>query len=237
MIDVYWSSKNINPLLLEEPKSVLKDLKSSNFLYGEETKTYYRCPGYTNFFKNMFVVKSPTDFELTYNNDDPENIRIDVDKPQKFFDDNIHIHKYSKDQQMVHVVWEKFFFSEQQLNLTITPAFFHHNGLSNHYLAAGKMDISKWFRPLYLNVILDEKKLKIKKGDALFYLKFETDENINFKHFELNDKIECFSNDCVTLKEGVSNLNFKSIYNMFAKRNYNKKIMKEIKKNLTGDFK
>jgi len=222
-------------LLVEPPKSVLQDIKDNNTFYGEETKNILMCPGYVNYFKNMFVVKAHSSFELTYNVSG-EEVDIRIDKDQRYFDDNLHIEHYSPEQQMVHLSWFRYFFSESSVEISTMPAFFHHNNLNNHYVVAGKFDISKWFRPLYPNIILGEGKLKIKKGDALFYIKFDTDEKINFKHFKHTQEINDMSEQCLGLKHLVANMGFKRLYSLFAKRNFNKKVMKEIKKNLTGDF-
>lgn len=235
-MNIYWSSRGINPLLLEPPTNVLQELKKSNFLHGEETSGYYRCPGYTEFFKNMYVIKSTIDFELEHIVDD-DGSRVVINKDQNFFDENIFVEKYSKEQQMIHINSFLYLFSEKDVDVSVMPAFFHESDLyKEHYIVSGKFNISKWFRPLYPNIILKSNKLKIKRGDALFYLKFHTDESINFKHFKLNETILGFSVDCLNLKHNVSNMGFKRLYNLFMRKNYNKKIMKEIKKNLTGDF-
>jgi hypothetical protein len=233
---IYWTSKNINDLLLEPPKNLLKDLKESKFLHGEETETYYQCPGYINFFRNMYVVKSAMDLELDYAVDASGNVSITTDKSQEWYDKYVSINKYNADQQMIHLNHYLYFFSEDSIEMQSMPAFFHHTDVSQHDLATGSFDISKWFRPLYPNIILNSGHLSIKKGDALFYLKFDTKKSIDFKHFLLTKEVLDKSNVCLTVKELTSGLKFRQLYSLFAKRNYNKKIIQSIKKSLTGEF-
>jgi hypothetical protein len=116
------------------------------------------------------------------------------------------------------------------------PAFYHDNDLNNHYITSGKFNISKWFRPLYPNIILKGSKLKIEKGDALFYIKFHTNENINFKHFEQTEYLNSLSKDCLNVKSVIPHMGLDKLYKLFTRRNQNKKVLREIKKNLTGDF-
>jgi hypothetical protein len=236
MVDVYWTCDNVNSLLVEPLKSVVNDLKKNNFLFGEETKNYYKCPGYTNFFKNTFVIESSMSFELTHTINPNGSPNIGVNRDQKFFDDNILVDKLSDIQQMIHINQFHYFFSEQDIEISVMPAFYHDNDLNNHYITSGKFNISKWFRPLYPNIILKGSKLKIEKGDALFYIKFHTNENINFKHFEQTEYLNSLSKDCLNVKSVIPHMGLDKLYKLFTRRNQNKKVLREIKKNLTGDF-
>lgn len=222
---------------MEKPESVLKDLSEQGTFFGEESSMYSQCPGYTNFFKNMFIVRAPVDINLKYEVNNDGNVRIYMeDKDQYFYDKHVTVKKYSAKQQIIHLNWHRYLFSESSLQVSQIQPFFHKNGLSDHYVATGTYDISKWIRPFYPNITLNSGELNIKRGDVLYYLKFHTEDKVNLKYFEKTDRIEELKEECIGVKSECPGLRLKTLYKMFAKGDYNKRIIKEIKNNLTGEY-
>ena len=240
MAEVYWSfnADNINTdLIIEKPCNALVDLKKNKYFKGLDMKVYSKCSALPEYFKNVLVIKSLCDFTLRHEVDVDGNVVIKTNKPQKFFDDNIQIETYEKEQQVIQLNWNWYFFSEEKIEISITPAFMHENNFTkNTTFLPGKMNISKWFRPIRPGFKMDTSEVNVKRGDALFYVHFNTDEKIDLKHFKWDGLIANYQSGCLHVKNLVERLSLKKLYDMFEKRNFNKKIMKEIKKNLTGDF-
>jgi hypothetical protein len=244
MIDVYWSQYYCDGetggthLLSEPPELVAKDLIKGNHIKGAGFKMYSKCNAYIKFFQNTYVIKSNFDLDLQHTVDSNGNVGISsINKTQKFFDEKLSILFYEKEQQLIQPSIYTIFFSESDISISQSPAFFHNNDFTNNtVLAVGEMNISKWYRPLQPAFFMKNDTVDIKVGDALYYVKFNTDEKIRFRHYDTNDKLNRYHQECTFLKEFKSNIGLKKLYSMFTKRNYNKKILTEIKKNLTGDF-
>ena len=241
MANVYWSfnAERLNAeLLVEKPMNALVDLKKNNYFEGVQMKDYSRCSALPEYFKNVLMIKSLCDFTLIHEVDVDGKVVITTNKSQKFFNDTIQIDTYEKEQQVIQMNWNWYFFSEEKIEISITPAFMHENNFTkNTTFLPGKMDISKWFRPIRPAFKMNTSEIDVKRGDALFYVHFNTDEKIDLKHFKWSGLIENYQSGCLHVKSLVERLSLKKLYDMFEKRNYKKKIMKEIKKNLTGEFK
>ena len=244
MIDVYWTSfaemdKGID-LLSQAPVLVTKDIKEGGHIKSNGFDEYTHCPSYAKFFQNTYVIKSNFDLTLEHNVDENGNVYVNlVGKSQDFFNKHITITDYEQEQQLIRPTIFNTFFTDKDVDIAITPAFLHDNGfIRNAMVPPGGMNISKWFMPLQTAFFMKSNRVDIKVGDALFYVKFDTSgEPIRFNHFEMSDKLKEYQKECLGVRNFRSNLGLSKLYNLFTKRNYNKKIMKEIKNNLTGDFK
>ena len=246
-MNVYWSYLASNDftketqnhgadLLLERPTNVINDINKNNHIRSEAYLRYIKCPAYPEFFKNVYAIKCDTDFTLQHKIVN-EIATLTTDNSQEFFDDAFSIREYTKDQQLIQMNWNWMLFSDSDIDVSVMPAFLHDNNfVRNTTILPGKMNISKWFRPIQPAYIIHDD-IEVKTGDVLFYIKIHTKDKIDLKHFDMSKKLKSLSNECLGLKNFKPNLRFSKIYEIFTKRNYNKKILKEIKKNLTGDFK
>jgi hypothetical protein len=243
VIDVYWNSyaemsKGVD-LLSTPPVLVTKDLREDGHIRSKGFEEYTHCPSYSKFFQNTYVVKSNFDLTIEHNVDDNGNVWVNlVGKDQQFFNNNITITDYEKEQQLVRPTLFNTFFSEKDVDISITPAFMHVNGFTeNAMVPAGGMSISKWFMPLQTSFFMKSSVVDIKVGDALYYIKFNTGgDPIRFKHFDMSDKLKEFQKECLGVRNFKGKMGLSRLYNLFTRKNYNKKIVDEIKKNLTGDF-
>lgn len=222
-VNVYWALNEGDhlslPLLAIKPESVIADYAKNN-----KDSDYIKCPAFSREFKNTFIVRSPYDFI------------IDID-PQTFTPTSFNnIELLLKSPSTKHVACGMFFsfFSDESLEMSQIPSSLHFNNfVNNTKLFSGKYDIGKWFRPLSLDILLEKPQIKIKKGDILFYLKFHTDKKINFINFRYNEEILKIEQSCFLLKFKQSGFRFKELYNRFIRIGYHKKLLKEIKKNIT----
>ena len=214
-------------LLNFSPVPVILDIKNViNSNFKDMYSTYPKCPAFVNEFKNTFVIKSPTDFSI---NIDPSTSNpilsptsfpeISVRQPQsKLFD--LHIGTY--------------FFSGEEVEISQIPASIHYNNFTeNTMLLSGKYNIHKWFRPINPSGKFLIPKINVKRGDALYYVKFHTNKKIKFINFNFTPEIMKVAENCISVKTLQSNFSLTSLYNMFTQIGYQKKLLKEIKKNIT----
>ena len=91
---------------------------------------------------------------------------------------------------------------------TNLPAYYHDNGYTRSVDAiCGSYDIGRWFRP-GVRPLFQKKpgatSININEGDALMYVKFNTDEKIELVEFDAHelDQLGFHSpiNACITLK-------------------------------------
>ena len=224
-INVYWCIDESEdgysysiPLLILPPTPLIPD-------YAKTTpnKEYVKCPAFQNEFNNTFIYKAYKDITIDIN---PQtNQPTDLNNTAISFDPNL---------KRVSIPSYILLFSDQPLEMSLTPASLHSNNfIDNSKLFSGRYNIGKWFRPLNIDFISKTPQIKIKKGDALFYLRFNTDKKINFINFEYNDEVFKIHKSCTDLKLVQPGYRFKDIYNMFTRIGYHKKLLKEIKKNIT----
>jgi hypothetical protein len=248
MIDIFWTSYVGNEdnrdgpgmdLLKQKLVPVIEDLKNDNHIRGKGFNGYTRCPSYPSFFKNTFVIKANYDLILHHTVDSMGNASLTTPKKrQEWFNENIWTTEIEKEQQLVQLFDWKIFLSDNDVSLSVMPAFLHSNTFTNNVLVLpGKMNISKWFRPVSPAFIMKSDKVELRHGDALFYVQFHTknDVSVNFKHFEYTEEIRKYEEECMSVKKYKPKMGLKKLYSLFIKRGYDKKILSKIKENLT-DF-
>jgi len=221
-INVYWSRlhtvKN-RDLLDIKPSYLLKDLKkyhSSN----SEFLSYLSCPASSNELSNTLCIKSDINFNFSF---------LD----NKTFNENV-MFRVFKD-KWIDLKLDHLFFSDESLEISVLPAYFNNNELiNNSILCSGRFNIGKWYRPFNPSYILKQNTFSIKRNDILYYIKFHTDKKINLIHYKFTPKLEDYLDSTLSLKKYLPKSSFKFIYNLFLEKKYNKRILDEIKANLTG---
>jgi hypothetical protein len=125
------------------------------------------------------------------------------------------------------------FFSEEQLSFTAYPSFMHRSSWNNHgYCIPGTFDVSKWFRPVSLELQLNPgiDYLKISKNEPLFY--FKTEEEVLLQKFYMTKPLLELMTSCVGFKQLEPKKPLEYLYNKLSKSGLKKQILKEIKSNL-----
>jgi hypothetical protein len=247
-VKIYISniSKITPELLILEPVNVYKSLKDSYKQYNKSAAyKYFRCYSAIEELKNTYAILANFDLDITIDIDKSVSINSPyggeaymVD--QNFFNNFITTH--NEDNSVLILTTGELFFSEKSVNIHQYPAYFGDSPFSTEdfLLAPGTYDISKWLRPMNVGLInkhigSKDKKItiKIRRGQPLYYLKFDTSEKIDFVYFKSSDEIHKFCFESVVSLKGVHPyLNLKKLYEMFKNRNYHKRILKEIKNNL-----
>jgi len=171
------------------PYPVLQEFKKSR-----ENTVFLKCPAHTDYLKNTFVFKSPIDihFNLDF---DQENAKIfckNID--QTIFNNIVDLRFTSRDNMgnseypIIGLDFLNTFVSDQPVTVDITPAFMNHNDfVQKTSVIPGSYDISKWTRPIECVFEVRNKKceIDIKKNDALYYIRFRTNDKIKFKKMNM----------------------------------------------------
>ena len=239
MHTVYWSHLPINKnipddlsLLIEEPipvfNMVLKEFGKKNFVRDKDSM-FFNCPAFKNVNKNVFAITSPVN--LTF---DLNDTRIQVKElAQREFDNMIHVRNFMD--RFLSINFGLLMFSGKSVQASQLPAYMSSCEMAvKTRIVPGVFDISKWFRPFELSFFVNEfnNTLSIKRGDPLFYICFDTDEDIEFKRFKCTDKLTREVDMCLSVKRYVSNLGLEQLYNMFNGSRTNKRVLKLIEQNL-----
>jgi hypothetical protein len=100
-----------------------------------------------------------------------------------------------------------YFCANESVTLTVMPAFLHKNKfLNNINVIPGEFDISKWFRPcdFAFEIIDDSQELTFKRGDPLYYIKFNTNKKIKFTRMEITPDLIKSAFAFINLKNIIS---------------------------------
>ena len=170
MKKVYWSysiGDNIDDALpVDSVPSLEKYRKGYDMSYD-----HAKCPAFMEYTKNMWLVRQPFDFGITYKTADKY---LESNLNQQAFDDYVHLGENwlsgtYPEIQMKHLLslWTK----DKDVWVEQIP----HPLLSRYGfdLVPGTFPISVWFRPLVVGVkVLDfDTNLWIPKGTPLYYIR------------------------------------------------------------------
>jgi len=231
-ITVYWSRINLplltsKDLLTYQPFSVYKNIKTEFKKYPSSSLLgYIQCPASYNELKNVIGIRSDQDYniELKEGNENLHQLNREG-----------HISLRSINEKFFDINSNYIFFSDQPLEVSLLPAYLDPNDLTkNTTLLSGKYDCGKWFRPISPAYVSHKNIINIKRGDTLYYLKFNTNKKINLVNYQFNNQLGTYLNSTMGIKNFKKFLPLKTLYNLFLEKKYNSRILKEIKNNLTG---
>ena len=206
----------ISNTLWLEPQPLIKHIVE------ERTKniSYLKCPAFNNLYKNTYVIKSPFDVKFMVSNT-PEGKLItaiykDEDFEKAFLSDrNAENSTFS----MMSYGISYLFYSKQSVEMEICqPHMSAHISptIRNMSVVCGKFDISKWIRPtdFAFEIIDDTQILEFRRGDPLFYVRFNTDDKVNLIRSEINDDILNLIKSQISIKKYFPGNSLKSNYDM-----------------------
>ena len=240
MKTVYWAPLFRLPeqaswgLSLESPRLVLPELQETR-MRTEATRndSWFVCTSFLEFSKNLYYMPNPIETALSF--DLVNNDIYALDSSNKMTTANIRT-QMVKDAVTVTFNYGMIFFSEESLSFTAYPSFMHRSSWGDQgYCIPGVFDISKWFRPVSLEIQLNPgiTSLKIPKNDPLFY--FKTNEEISLQKFFMTDKLLEFMSSCVGFKQLEPKKPLSYLYDRFNKSGNKQQILKEIRSNLVNE--
>lgn len=190
--------------------------------------SFFFCPAYKNIAKNTFLALNPIHSHFIFEEGvakvkSKNHIVIDVDHSPSIVDN-----------PLVRYGLQYIFFSESDINLTMTDPYFNrvdHN--SQCSLVPGRINISKWFRVLNLeyNLWSGVKELEFRKDEPLAYFNFDSD-NVELVRFKMSKDLMKLSESCSTSTTWETQVPIIERYSRFIRTRTNKLVLNEIKKNL-----
>jgi hypothetical protein len=190
-----------------------------------------RCPAFNDYLTNLYSLHSIYGYEFSID----ENGHVSSkDFDQEFF--NQHVLVRDLNNKFFSFTQNYVFFTDEPSLLMSTggfPVFEDNNITDSCHPIPGVFDIGKWFRNIEFPFIIKKTSdtFKIEQGEVYSYLKFHTEEDIEFIQFRPTHSL----GDFIKVGRGYS-LNSKERsfkMDMFYKAfTYKKLILKEIKQNL-----
>jgi hypothetical protein len=230
-INIYWACGDDEWIRASEPEKVSKRFYNSQLIdIKNPESSLNHCPAFNRSLNNLYAIKSMYDYSFTMDGDVVKSNMYD----QKFFDE--HVFLRSIENKFASFKNQYIFFTDED-SLEITayeyPVFEQNEITKRCITVPGKYDIGKWFRPLEFPFILKNgfDEFHVNHLDVLYYLRFHTDQSIEFKQFIVTDKIRKILNSNTASTINISS-RFKTLdnfYNIFKSKKY---LLKEIKENL-----
>jgi hypothetical protein len=185
--------------------------------------TYLKCPAFIDYYKNVYVIKSPFSMKINFNS---EAKYLSVQPQcQEFYDTFLRNRAdvISKDDPFLFSILIKYLFTaDADCILEELPVMFHDSPLNSKLkLIPGTYNIGKWFRPIEVAYEVMDKadSVTIKRGDPLFYVRFVSKDNkkINLKHAKFSPEQLKAVQHCTMLKKSFPNHAIDSAYKFVEK--------------------
>lgn len=233
MSNVYWAPYagfGFSEMVFPEPERLLPALNTPLFLETD----ILRCPSFTGHLKNTFVIKSPIDIEIGWDEHE-QRWRTNWNDERA----NIFLIRHPEYQVFTLTISYLFASEDEDMNVEIRPATYSHNEFTQKTaFVGGDMCIGKYLRSTDCAFILrpEYKRVKIKIGDPLFYATFKSknDTKIKMNKFYITNEIAELINHVDNMKRNRSFtvLKLHDYYNMYVNRGYKKRALKLIKENI-----
>ena len=223
--------KKVSQIIGIELEPLLTELNSKYGVY-EGTRNVLKCYALQDHVKNTFIYRSPVSMKVTYTGDDRKYIisGINVDNQEEF---NLLID--NPDAESIYQLFIGFGLNilseEDSLPMSVHPANYHETDVSRFPIVTGSYDCGKWFRPIHLSIFNPkEKDFEIKRGDALFYIKFHTNDKVQLERFNMNEEILSHVASTVEVKKYLKSTKLNKLYELYKKSKLKPLLLKEIKK-------
>lgn len=226
-ITVYYGSHSNT--LIDDPQPVSAYLANTLITNPHNVLS---CPAIKASLKNTFIIKYPFDYMLKWDNDSITSNMYD----QEFFNREVTVRDISQGfLSLVHP--DPIFYTEcNNLEVEQLPAFFHKNEfIKNGFIVPGKFNIGKHLpRRIEAAYKFTEKTtIKISRNDALFYVRFNTDEEIKFKKFIVTEDFRNLTTEILEVRNRTIRVNSLTWwYDLIAKNKLKNYFLTQIKKNL-----
>jgi hypothetical protein len=227
MTTVYWGYHHNQPnrkwleLALIEPEPLLPYfIKQRNVSIPQH---FTRCPAFTAYYKNTYVIKSPIDITITYRK---EIDTLAIEPQDQNFYDSLITHRGNQigadDPFLMSIALEYLFIADKDCLIELLPAYLHTSPtLKSVRVICGSFNIAKWFRPIEFafEMLTPDAPLKIKREEPLFYVRFVPADakKINLVHKCFPEETKEVLDSCLQIKYLNNNFQLNQLYE-FAKR-------------------
>jgi hypothetical protein len=247
-INVYWApaysiiDKNTNmmqdwSMLYPDPKNLFKHLSKSK-AKDAGNSSFFSCPASQSIFKKTYAFQNVMNCEYFYDFSGT-NKKIDSISQESMYLQEVRNPNIS-DGPLFQTNLNYIFFADKPLDATFTAPFFSNSEyMKSGSPIPGEFDIGQWFRPYNIELQMwnTSGKLKFNAGEDLFYVKFNTDENIKLHRFYMSERLESYMLHCVHSRNIFGPFNpLKDRYLSFKNSRLKDAILKEINNNLVGEL-
>lgn len=235
---VYWAAYTefgtVSQFKFQEPHPVWKSI---NETYRElpPIENFKMCPATQDFYKNVFELQFPCNYHLDISREGGGTRLTSPDHDQKFFDEMIMFRSTGHGLYSYNVRY--IFFCEQSLEISMEPAYFSNTDFAaKTMLLSGKFDIGRWFRPFDCAFVIRDgvETIDMTENDPFAYLRFHTEEKIEFKRFNRSDSIKQLHLELFGIRgqklQKVYPLSY--FYSVYERIKIKKLLAKEIQSNL-----
>lgn len=237
-LPVYWTTVGHTPsgvqpyyLNIDAPDNMMTELKALSKTLGDSTNqiSFLKCPSIINTTKNCFVIRSPIDFVITY---DGRGVSTNLQDHSI-----LQVRNGSAGFLSLRFISHLFFTEYNSLNMRIRNAYYSVNNFTeNCSILEGEFDVGKWFRSIDCALFFKKPAtVNVRQGDALFYVEFESKDQVSLHKFIANNEILTLHQYCLSAKNynkfPLANY-FNMLYSMFAKSNLKNRIIQQIKSSL-----
>jgi hypothetical protein len=239
---VYWSLCSTSELYYQllmldcAPESFISNLHKRKVVNNKMLQNpnagrgkYQTCSAMHTFGENLFILKSPIEAEIYFD----ENGNIDRSTRNNHF--FIERESSFENSKCFDFDLQYLFFSEENMNITLTPAYMHKALHNDHgFLLGGQFDISSWFRaiPTIFQSWEGKNNFKVGFNDPLSYVHFDTNKKIEFKQFRLNEELTKQVQACSKFQNLLRFQPMNKLYARFKNAGMKEMVLNEIKANL-----
>lgn len=223
MTTVFWDYFSANAskwleLTLLDPAPALPEIIKDREV--GHPKHFTRCPAFQEYYKNTYVIKCPIDMDITYDKD-KRLILVDPQE-QHFVNDNISLRNDSigeGDSFLMSFTIGYVFIADDDCEVELKPASMHDSDFVNKTrLINGAFNVGKWYRPIEIafEIKSDKEVIKIKRGDALAYVKFtpKDDSKVRIEQKSFPTETVEAVRACLFAKEANNKLPLKLLYEL-----------------------
>jgi len=231
-----WEGETENLVSLE-PEPLLQNLKK---LYkGTEQEELFKCYSFSQEIKNTFVIKSPLYISASFDKSRGWIIKS-VALEQENFNKVLNVTINRDNDKYVQTMPQFFpgnfgniFYATEDTNMQILNPNYHKTKISHMPVCTGSFNIHRWFRPTSFAVINTKlEDIVFNRGDPLYYVKFHRKENIQLKRFYMTPEIQKIATANTNVKNFLPKTPFTKLYEMFVNSGNQKRIHKEILKQI-----
>jgi len=235
MITIYWgvnTSYSLEGTRAEAPIPILQKMAQERIPKDSPREAnYIRCPAFIDELTNLYGIKSYYDYTIKFEKGDVSS----PDYDQEFFDRHFFIQSVKGN---LFEFYENFYFftDEPSFEMSLLPAYLEDNSIVNNtIMLPAKIDIGKYFRALTFAFHMKQNcnEVIFNRKEIFYYVKFHTKEKLKFKQFLWTPEISAIDSVMMAAKRAKYDfMNLDYYYNIFARFNFKKKILKIIKENL-----
>lgn len=235
-MDVFWST--IYPmevygdynLLYKDPQPLLPELLTERG--PDNPHDFFACPAFHLHAANTFIVRSSLDAHVSISSQGFSPLDEKSVLTCKLFS---FMHPTRQGYRTVLFDHRMLFFSEQPLILSTYPAFMHRSRVQQDMVyIPGAYDISRWLRPLQGTFEVPETQttLRIAEGDPLYYVKFQTDQKVRLRRFQMTQELHGIAHGCVHYKLFRPRSSLERVYAAFTGARLHRRTLRLIRENL-----